>query len=129
MHPQELSIELPAQGARRATGEGSTNGWQHPQRFSARQKTEAVLRLLRGEALDVLSRELGIPAARLTTWRETFLDAGQDALKKPPLDSHDRELARLRQKLGEATMEIELLHEKLGRLETSRPLRPRRSRR
>jgi transposase len=129
MNPQELSIELPSQGARRATGEGSKNGRQNPQRFSARQKTEVVLRLLRGEPLELVSRELGIPAARLTTWREAFLDAGQDALKKPPLDNHDRELARLRQKLGEATMEIELLHEKIGRLETSRPLRLRRSRR
>src|SRR5262245_54641687 len=129
MHPQELSIELPAQGARRATGEGSTNGWQKPQRFSARQKTEVVLRLLRGEPLDLVSRDLGLPAARLTTWREAFLDAGQDALKKPPLDSHDRALARLRQKLGEATMEIEVVQENLGRLETHRPLRRRRSRR
>jgi predicted RNase H-like nuclease (RuvC/YqgF family) len=129
MHPQELSIELPSQGARRATEEGSTNGWQKPQRFSARQKTEVVLRLLRGEPLDLLSRELGIPAARLTTWREAFLDAGQEALKKIPLENRDRELGRLREKLGESTMEMELLREKLGRLETSRPLRPRRSRR
>jgi transposase len=129
MHSQEFSIELPSQGARRATGEGSTHGWQKPQRFSARQKTEAVLRLLRGEPLDLVSRELGIPAARLTTWREAFLAAGQDALKKPPLENHNRELARLRQKLGEATMEMELLHEKIGRLETHRPLRSRRSRR
>src|ERR671928_848428 len=113
MHTPEIAIEVPSQGARRATGEGSTKGWQKPQRFSARQKTEVVLRLLRGEPLDLVSRELGIPAARLTTWREAFLDAGQDALKKPPLDSHDRALARVRQKLGEATMEIELLHEKI----------------
>src|SRR5262245_54742669 len=115
MHPQELSIELPAQGARRATGEGSNNGWQKSQRFSARQKTEVVLRRLRGEALDVLSRALGIPAARLTTWRDAFLDAGQEALKKQPLDSRDREIARLCQKLGEATMAMERLHEKIGR--------------
>jgi transposase len=129
MHPQDLSIELPSQGAQRATGEGSKNGWQKPQRFSARQKTEVVLRLLRGEARDVLSRELGIPAARITAWREAFLDAGQAALKKQPLDSRDCELARLRQKLGESTMDIELLQEKIGRLETHHPLRPRRSRR
>jgi Transposase len=129
MNPQEFSIELSSQGARRATGEGSKNGRQNPQRFSARQKTEVVLRLLRGEPLDLVSRELGIPAARLTPWREAFLDAGQDALKKPLLDNHDRELARLRQKLGEATMQIALLHEKIGRLETRRPLRPRRARR
>ena len=41
-----------------------------------------MLRLRRGEALDLLSRELGIPAARLAAWREAFLDIGQEALKK-----------------------------------------------
>jgi hypothetical protein len=127
MHPQELSTELPSPGVHRATGEGSKNGWQKARRLSARQQTEVVLRLRRGEALDAVSRELGIPAARLTTWREAFLNAGQAALKKQPLDSRDRELARLRQKLGESTMDIELLQEKRGRLETDRPLRPRRS--
>jgi transposase-like protein len=129
MQPQELSIEVPSQGARRATGEGSHNGWKKPQRFSAQKKTEVVLRLLRGETLDLLSRELGIPAARLATWREAFLNAGQEAMKQRPLDSRDREIGQLREKLGESTMEIELLHAKIGRLEAGRPLRPRRSRR
>ena len=49
MHAQEISLEVPSQGARRATGEGSQNGWKKPERFSARQKTEVVLRLLRGK--------------------------------------------------------------------------------
>ena len=129
MQPQEMSIEVPSQGTRRAPGEESHNGWKKPQRFSAPKKTEVVLRLLRGEALDLLSRELGIPAARLATWREAFLDAGQEAMKQTPRDSRDRELGRLREKLGESTMEIELLREKIGRLETNRPLPPRRSRR
>ena len=129
MHTQEISLEVPLQGARRATEEGSTNGWKKPERFSARQKTEIVLRLLRGEALDLLSRELGISASRLTTWREAFLNAGQEALKKQPLDSRDHEIDRLHAKLGEATMAMELLREKMARLETSRPLRRRRSRR
>src|ERR671938_1870827 len=129
MHTQEISIEVPSQGARRATEEGSTNGWKKPERFSAQRKAEVVLRLLRGEALDLLSRELGVPAARLTTWREAFLDAGQEAMKNQPLDSRDREIGRLREKLGESTMEIELLREKMGSLETNRPLARRRSRR
>ena len=85
--------------------------------------------MLRGEALDLVSRELGIPAARLATWREAFLAAGQEALKKQPRDSRDREIGRLREKLGESTMEIELLREKMGRFETDRPLPRRRSRR
>jgi predicted RNase H-like nuclease (RuvC/YqgF family) len=88
-----------------------------------------VLRLLRGEALDLLSRALGLPAARITAWREAFLDAGQEAMKKQPLDSRDREISRLRAKLGESTMEIELLREKTGRLEAGRPFARRRSRR
>ena len=129
MNAPEISIEVPSQEARRAPGEGSNNGWQKPQRFSAHKKTEVVLRLLRGEALDLLSRECGIPASRIAAWRDAFLDAGQEAMKKQPLDSRDRELGRLREKLGESTMEIELLREKIGRLEADRPLSHRRSRR
>ena len=129
MHAQEMAIEVPSQGARRATEEGSPKGWKQPERFSARQNTEVVLRLRRGEALDILSRELGLPAARLAAWREAFLAAGQEAMKPHPLDHRDRELGRLREKLGESTMAIALLHEKIGRRETSRPVAPRRSRR
>jgi hypothetical protein len=108
MHAQEISIEVSSQGARRATEEESKNGSKKPERFSARQKTEVVLRLLRGEALDLLSRERGLPAARLAPWREAFLEAGQEVLKTQPLDSRDRELGRLREKLGESTMAMEL---------------------
>ena len=117
------------QGSRRAPEEGSTNGWKKPERSSARPKTAVVLRLLRGEALDLLSRELGIPAARLATWREAFLAAGQEAMQIHPLATRDRELGRLRDKLGESTRAIALLHEQSARLETSRPLSHRRSRR
>jgi hypothetical protein len=121
MQPQEIAIEVPSQGARRAPGEGSHNGWQQRRRFAARQKTDGVLRLLRGAALALVSRALGIPAARLTLWREAFREAGQDALHKPPLDDHDRALARVRHKRGESTMAMELWREKRGRREPSRP--------
>ena len=39
-------------------------------RFSANRKTDAVLRLLRGEDLDALSRELGVIAATLPRRRQ-----------------------------------------------------------
>ena len=48
MHAQEISLEVPSPVALRAPCEGSQNGWKKPERFSARQKTEVVLRLLRG---------------------------------------------------------------------------------
>jgi len=41
-------------------------------RFTSKRKQAAVLRLLRGEDLDTLSRELGGTAARLSQWRGEF---------------------------------------------------------
>lgn len=37
-------------------------------RFSSRKKVEAVLRVLRGEDLDLVSRDVGITAAKLSEW-------------------------------------------------------------
>ena len=95
-------------------------------RFSARRKTDAVLRLLRGEDLDLLSRELGVTAATLSGWRDDFLAGGQAALKSRPADDRDDEIARLRSKVGELTMDNELL---LQRCRADRPFVPRRPRR
>jgi len=90
---------------------------------------EAVLRLLRGESLEALSRELGTTAATLSTWREEFLRGGQGALRARPADERDSEIARLKAKVGELTMANELLEEKIDRLEGGRPLAQPRGRR
>lgn len=50
-------------------------------RWSTGRKTEVVLRLLRGEDIDGLSRELGVTAAKIAEWRDRFLDGGQANLK------------------------------------------------
>jgi hypothetical protein len=42
---------------------------------------DAVLRLLRGERLETLSRELGMEAHRLAAWRDDFLQGGREGLK------------------------------------------------
>jgi transposase len=94
-------------------------------RFSARRKTETILRLLRGESLDSLARELGGTAATLASWREAFLAGGQGALKSRLPDERDDEIQRLRAKVGEITMNNELLLERCHRLEANLPL-PRR---
>jgi hypothetical protein len=95
-------------------------------RFSAKRKTDAVLRLLRGEDLELLSRELGVTAATLSGWRDDFLAAGQTALKSRPADDRDDEIARLRSKVGELTMDNELL---LQRCRADRPFVPTRRQR
>jgi hypothetical protein len=97
--------------------------------MSARRKQDAVLRLLRGEDLELVSRDLGVTAAELSGWREAFLAAGEASLKSRPADARDGAIGRLKEKVGELTMANELLGAKIERLETSRPLAPRRSRR
>jgi hypothetical protein len=96
-------------------------------RFWARHKTQAVLRLLRGEDIDLVSRELGVTAATLSQWRDIFLEAGESGLKPHPV-KESVEVGRLREKIGEQAMENELLREKIARLEQNRPLARGRSR-
>jgi len=112
---------------RKTLGRAATDpdGLREPGRFSARRKTETILRILRGEPLDSLARELGVTAATLAHWREQFLAGGQTALKSRPADDRDEEIQRLRAKVGEITMNNELLLERCHRLEATLPL-PRR---
>lgn len=98
-------------------------------RMTARRKQEAVLRLLRGEPLETLARELRVTAADLSGWRDAFLEAGAASLKSRPRDDRDARIAQLQAKLGEVTMDNELLEEKIARMEDGRPFVRRRSRR
>ena len=97
-------------------------------RWSSRRKTEVVLRILRGEALDALSRELGVTAATLAQWRDRFLAAGQAGVRSRPTEAQEEDVARLRAKIGELTMENELLRERARRAETGHPFASQRSR-
>jgi hypothetical protein len=98
-------------------------------RRSRQRKRDAVLRLLRGEDLETVSRSLGVTAATLSTWRDAFLAAGEAALASRPADSEQFESARLKAKLGEVMIERDLLQEKVAVLEDGRPLDRRRPRR
>ncbi len=95
-------------------------------RFSARRKTDAVLRLLRGEDLDTLSRELGVVAATLSSWRDAFLDGGTAAMKSRPADGRDELVARLQAEVGQLTMDDEPLGQKCQHQESGRPFATRR---
>lgn len=96
-------------------------------RFSARKKAEAVRRLVAGEDLDVLARELGVTAATLANWRDKFLQAGEAALKTRKRDDRDEEILRLKAMVGELTMRNEILHE-ARRIQDGRPFLTRRPR-
>jgi transposase len=116
--------------------------------MSARRRQDAVLRLLGGEDLEWRSRQLGVTAAAPSGWRGAFLAAGAASLRTRPADARDAEIGRLKEKVGDLTIERraldpcpmgpgpkgpgganELLQAKIERLETRRPWVPRRSRR
>ena len=100
-----------------------------PKRFSVQRKMAIVARLLRGEPLDLVARQTNVSVAKLTAWRDRALAGAATALKERERDDRDDEIARLKSKVGEITMDNELLNAKIAALEGKRPLAPRRSRR
>src|SRR3954470_4397707 len=92
------------------------------------RKRDAVLRLLRGEDLETLSRALGVTAATLTGWQDTFLAAGEVSLATRPTDGEALESERLKAKLGAMRLARVLRGAKIAALEPNRSLARRRSR-
>ena len=99
-------------------------------RMTAGRKRDAVMRVFRGEPLEIVARELTVTAADLSGWRDAFLDGGSATLKSRPRDARDETIDRLRTKVGELTMDTELLQTKIARLEAGgTPFAARRSKR
>src|SRR6476646_972345 len=97
-------------------------------RMSRQRKRDAVLRLLRGEDLETLSRALGVTAATVIGWQDSFLAAGEASLATRPPNGEALESERLKAKRGEMLLERELLEAKIAALEANRPLARRRLR-
>jgi transposase len=117
---------LPTAQGTPAAKDGAALGPLAPgQRWSAARKREVVLRLMRGEAAELLSRELGLPLFKLEQWRQKAEAALEGALKERETDPADGQLAAAMQRIGELSMEIELLRAKMER---PGPLARRRSR-
>ena len=99
------------------------------QRWTAPRKREVVLRIMRGESMDALSREIGVEIYRLEEWHGKVLQGLDHSLTKRRSDPRQAELDEAMKRVGELTMENELLHRKVELLENKRPLARRRSRR
>jgi len=102
-----------------------------PKRWSAKRKQEVVLKLLRGEILDALSRETCQPASVLSNWRDEILEGGAAALKRrtnaPKVAALVRELKRAQRLVGDLMMDKELLEMRIARHEGELPFPKRRS--
>ena len=123
---QNNSVSSSDARAKTSSIEASASAFGFKRMTSAR-KQSAVLWLLRGEPLDMLSRELQVTAADLSEWWDKFLAAGEVSLKAQPRDGREDEINRLKSKVGGLTMDNELLLERISRMETARPFVQRRS--
>jgi len=109
-----------------STGQAVPAGGLAPgQRWSVGRKREVVLRLLRGETAEDLSREQGVPSYRLERWRERALSGIDGSLREREGGAVSEELSAAMKRIGELTMENEVLR---ARVEHVGPLARRRSR-
>jgi transposase len=95
------------------------------QRWSKRRKMEAVLRLLRGETLDEVSRDLKVEISRLEAWRDKGIHGIEEAMKEREGDPLQAQLNEVNRRLGELMMENELLRIKASRAPSFLPGRSR----
>ena len=100
-----------------------------PKRYSVQRKMAVVARLLRGEPLEIVAREANVSVAKLTEWRDRALAGAASALKERERDDRDDEIGRLKSKVGEITMDNELLSARISAMEARSPLARRKSRR
>jgi len=80
----------------------------------------------RGGSRDLLARETGQPAGRISAWREEFLAGGREGLKSRPALVEDRRLAEAQRKVGELTMDLDILRALNDEMDRH-PQSPRRS--
>jgi transposase len=72
-----------------------------------------VLRPLRGESVESLSRELGVEIYRLEKWRDKGLSGIDAALKERRGDPVQAELGAAMRRIGDLTMQNEILWQRV----------------
>ena len=78
-------------------------------RITSKIKTEIVLKVLRGEDLELLSREYSVCIKDIHQWRNEFISNGLEGFKTR---HDDTKLSRAERKIGQLEMEIELIKKK-----------------
>jgi transposase-like protein len=84
-------------------------------RWTALSRPALVLEILRGDtSVAEAARKHGLTVADIEGWRERFLSGAENALRSRPLNEDaqkDQEIKRLKQKVGELVMDVDILKE------------------
>lgn len=83
------------------------------QRWTAKRRAALVISLLKGETTTAeAARRHGLKVAEVEEWRDRFLLGAENALRARPKEDEalrEEELNRYKRKLGELTMDLEIL--------------------
>jgi transposase-like protein len=90
------------------------------ERWSARKKEEAVLRLLASGNIQELARNLKVSVRDLENWKRSFLIAAREGLKSRGKDPLEKELEIAKRTIGDLTMELNLHKKKENFLKSGR---------
>jgi transposase-like protein len=93
-----------------------TNGHDEQlKRWTAKRRAALVLDILRGDTSAAeAARKHGLTIADIEEWKDRFLAGAENALRSRPLDDEaqkDHEIKRLKQKVGELVMDVDILKE------------------
>ena len=85
------------------------------QRWTAKRRVALVISVLRGETTAVEgARRHGLKVAEVEEWRERFFLGAENALRARPREEdalREEEVNRLKRKVGELTMDLDILRE------------------
>ena len=103
-------------------------------RWTTKRRSALVLEILRGDTTAAeAARKHGLTVAEVEDWKERFLSGAENALRSKPLDEEalkDAEIKRLKQKVGELVMDLDILKEGVhAGVNTAKPYLPNPSRR
>lgn len=92
-------------------------------RWTAKAKTDIVLRLLQGESASALSALLGIPERELERWCAEFVTHGAEALRAKPRTEDARRLVEVEKTIEQLHTEVAILKAAMALDNRSFPLR------
>jgi transposase-like protein len=82
-------------------------------RWTTKRRSALVLEILHGDTTAAeAARKHGLTVAEVEDWKERFLSGAENALRSKPLDEEaqkDAEIKRLKQKVGELVMDMDIL--------------------
>jgi len=88
---------------------------EEAQRWTTKRKAALVLSILKGEtSAQEAARKHGITVAELEDWKERYLLAAENALRARPKDEEalrEEQIKKLKQKIGDLVMDIDILKE------------------